>query len=465
MSQTNPVKIPGTVITTLKVSDIEVGERFRKDYGELRDLMHSIRTQGLINPITVVEQSGIYHLAAGGRRLRAIQEIGMEEVQVRIYSDGFDELDLRILELAENIHRKDMTWMEQNNLQREIHRLQQEKYGISTPGGTKSLPEEERRKIIEAGERLAQGWRMEDTANMLGVSRTRVQESITMADKFDKYKNILGDPNQYKNESDARKAIKVVEESIVRAELAKRAAKKAGTSPLQRLSERYNVGDALDGLEQIPPESIAFMEIDPPYGIDLDLQKLNNPCENYTEIDQDYYVSFNLRILKAAYSALMPDSYCVYWFGIDPWIEILYKLAQSVGFTGSRIPMIWVKPAGQSLQPDRRLASAYEAALIFIKGKPVLAKPGRINVFSYTPVPANKKVHPTQKPIELYQDIYQTFSFENANCCSPFLGSGASIIAADLSKRTSFGWDLSQENKDAFLKLVNDTYLLGDMNE
>lgn len=444
MPKDRTITIPGCELAEIPLKDITEGERFREDYGDLTDLCHSIKTQGLINPIAVtIGPSSNYVLVAGGRRLRACQEIGMETIPVRIFTQALSELDLRILELAENIQRKDMTWQESNTLQREIHRLQQEKHGKATPGSGPIT-----------------GWRIEDTATMLGVSKSQASESIRLAEKLEKFAPVLGDASQYKTENDARKAVKAVEEAMIRAELAKRAEKKANSDSFTRLlSQSYQVGDCLEGLKTYPDQSFDFAEVDPPYSIDLNEKKRDNSCENYEEVKDFDFLIFNRSILEQLYRVLKPNTFCLYWFGIDPWYKPLLDLTREVGFEGSAIPLIWTKPNGQSLSPNTSLANCYETALILKKGSPVLAKPGHSNVFSYQPVAAQKKWHPTQKPLELYTEIYETFSFEGSKCVTPFAGSGASILAAHMVKRFSVGWDLSKEFKGGYLQAVSELFL------
>ena len=439
------VKIPGCKLSTIAISDIHEGERFREDYGDLTDLCHSIKTHGLINPIAVAPSSGPtkYILVAGGRRLRACQQLEMASVPVRIFTGDVSELDLRILELAENIQRKDMTWQESNRLQREIHKLQQEKFGVPTPGNISS-----------------DGWRMEDTAAMLGVSRAKVGDAIKLTEQLEAYASVLGDPGKFKTENDARKAVKRVEEAMMRVELAKRAEKRASSNSFaQKIIESYQIGDCLDAMSQMPDEMYDFCEVDPPYGIDLDVVKRNNDCEGYNEISQDEYLVETKKILSLCYAKLKQNTYCLYWFGIDPWLEYIYKIAREVGFKGSRIPLIWTKPNGQSLNPNQNLATCYETAFVFRKGQPMLAKPGRSNIFSFSPEIAENKYHPTQKPLDLYQEIYQTFSFENAKCLVPFAGSGASLLAAYTTKRQAIGFDLTTEYKGGFIQSVNSLFL------
>lgn len=447
MAKTKAIKIPGCQLGTLSSELINVGARFRSDYGDLSELTASIKMHGLINPVTVTpEKEGKgYLLVAGGRRLAACVALEMEEIPVRIFPEPLSELDLRLLELAENLQRKDMTWQEANSLQREIHRLQLARHGKPVPGqeGT--------------------GWTLEDTANMLGVSRSQAVDSIALVDKLEKYKDVIGDSSRFKTENDARKAIKTVEEALVRSELARRAAKRANSdSALSMLSQWYNLADCIEAMKALPDESFNYAEVDPPYGINLGDVKRENDCDGYSEISEKDFVIFNKAVLEQVFRLLKPDSFCIYWFGPDPWFDILWHTCMSVGFTGRRIPLIWVKPNGQTMNPNSTLGSSYETAFVLKKGQPVLAKPGRINSFLYAPVAPQKKHHPTQKPLELYQELHQTFSFEGAKILVPFAGSGASLLAAHLTGRSAIGWDLNEKFKGGYIQLVQDTILATD---
>lgn len=444
MAKNRTVNIPGCTLATIERSLIHEGERFRADYGDLSELTASIKMHGLINPITVTPQKDGdgYLLVAGGRRLAALDALEETTIPVRIFPEPLSELDLRLLELAENLQRKEMTWQEANSLQREIHRLQLERHGKPVPGqeGT--------------------GWTLEDTAQMLGVSRSQAAESIKLVDRLERYKEVLGDASRFKTENEARKAIKVVEESMVRAELAKRAAQRANSnSALELLSSFYNIGDCIEAMKALPDESFNFAEVDPPYAINLGDIKRDNECEGYSEIADNDFILFNKAVLEQVFRLLKPDSFCVYWFGPDPWFDILFHLTQQVGLTGRRIPLIWVKPNGQSLNPNSTLASSYETAFVLKKGTPILAKPGRLNSFHFTPVPPQKKHHPTQKPLELYRELHETFSFEGAKILVPFAGSGASLLGAHLCGRSAIGWDLNEQFKGGYLQMVQETLL------
>lgn len=92
----------------VKISDIRVVDRIRQDNGDLSDLTESIKTHGLINPITIMEADDGYILIAGFRRLCAAKSIGWETIEATIKSPMDAEEQLRI-EIEENETRKAFT--------------------------------------------------------------------------------------------------------------------------------------------------------------------------------------------------------------------------------------------------------------------------------------------------------------------------------------------------------------------
>lgn len=86
----------------IRLDDVVVGQRFRKDFGDLEGLAESIADIGLLQPIGV---DGSNRLVFGERRLRACRMLGWETIPARMV-----DLDLLIKgEYAENELRKDFT--------------------------------------------------------------------------------------------------------------------------------------------------------------------------------------------------------------------------------------------------------------------------------------------------------------------------------------------------------------------
>ena len=71
------------------IKEIKIKKRVRKDLGSLEDLKDSLRTYGLLNPITLNRK---YELIAGERRLTAAKELGWTNIQANIV-DNLSEIE------------------------------------------------------------------------------------------------------------------------------------------------------------------------------------------------------------------------------------------------------------------------------------------------------------------------------------------------------------------------------------
>lgn len=80
------------------------------DEGRLQELANSIQTQGLLQPIIVIEDIDGYMLVAGERRLRASKMIGLETI--KSYIVDIDKSKYREVALIENIQREDLNIIE-----------------------------------------------------------------------------------------------------------------------------------------------------------------------------------------------------------------------------------------------------------------------------------------------------------------------------------------------------------------
>ena len=91
------------MLQTLKIANIKIGQRHRKDMGDLKSLAESIRQEGLLQPIGVTE--GL-ELVFGERRLRAHKDVlKTKTILARIV----DVTSIIAGEYAENEIRKDFT--------------------------------------------------------------------------------------------------------------------------------------------------------------------------------------------------------------------------------------------------------------------------------------------------------------------------------------------------------------------
>ena len=417
-------------------------ERFRTDYGDLDDLVTSIKIYGVIQPLAVANIEGPnkepFKLLAGGRRYQAVLLAQVEEIPVRIYDEELSELQLRSIELEENVRRKDLTFIEDCNLKREIHNLQVAIHGqkVSTSPN-------------------ASGHSLRDTAELIGKSHASVVGDIKLANAMTNFPDMPWD--KCKNKAEATKMFAKLEEKIIRTDLAEKATKLLGKGP-KKLIDSYIVGDFFEKVTKIPDKSIDLVEIDPPYAIDLPKAKKSEGDygvtygESYNEIAVEDYIRFMTNTLEQAYRIMNDNSWLIVWFAPEPWFDLMYHMIINAGFKTRRLCGIWTKPGGQTKQPSLYFGNNYEMFYYARKGdaKINLDKQGRGNEFEFSPVNPKDKIHPTERPLDLMEEILSCFAWEGARVVVPFAGSGKTLKAAYNLKMQAIGYDLAKDYKELF---------------
>lgn len=418
-----------TIKQRMRLNEISLGERFRKDYKDIPALADNIREHGLLQPL-VVSAEGV--LLAGGRRHAACSSLGLPDVPVVVIHTA-GELDEREIELIENVFREDMEWHEKAALEARIFALKKEK---------------------------DPSWGQRDNAELLGQSLGLSNRRLQLAGYLEKFPQLA----KCETENEAVKMIRGLSEAVVVHQLAQ----EAKINPAYRwASDHYHVGDAIAGMSTMQAGVMDFAEVDPPYGVDL-LQhksKLQLGADDpsiapYQEVAAGEYPSFILAAATQVHRVLRENSYAVWWHG-SVWGYQVKDILEKVGFRVHGVPAIWHKVSynGQSNMPDRMLSAAFEPFWVCEKGTARLHKPGRNNVFSYQPPTASERFHPAERPIDLIIDILDTFTHPGALVVSPFLGSGNTLRAAYRMHRVAFGWDLSGEYKERFLVKVQEEHV------
>jgi len=98
-------------LIVLNPADIIVGDRLRAlDRESVERLKESISRIGLKTPISVRSSSQGWTLVAGRHRLAACIELGTNQIQVVVETSS--ELEARLWEIAENLHRAELTALE-----------------------------------------------------------------------------------------------------------------------------------------------------------------------------------------------------------------------------------------------------------------------------------------------------------------------------------------------------------------
>jgi ParB family chromosome partitioning protein len=130
----------------------------RKDRGDLRGLIDSVREKGVLEPLLVchLPESGKHMIIAGERRYYAARAAGLREVPcIEKDAEGIETLELALIE---NLQRKDLT------------------------------PFEEADGVHALGSRL--GLNHEDIARRIGKSRSTITELFTLRSIPDEIKGL-----------------------------------------------------------------------------------------------------------------------------------------------------------------------------------------------------------------------------------------------------------------------------------
>lgn len=434
-----------TYIEDFPLGAIDVGKRFREDYGDLKSLQESYSLAGMMNPITVrkhpdPESEYIAELVAGGRRYYAAIMAEVKTVPVFLY-DNLTEEELRIFEKIENAQRRAMTWVEEVRLDAEIHTLQMSRHEAA---GNNVTPEDGQ-------------WNQAKTAEFLGKAPSTMTEHLKLARALDENPEIA----QCTNISQARNYLKNMERSEKAKKIQefreKRGVTEKDSSMMELFSNSYIVNDATVGIRMLKDCCADLVEIDPPYGVDYDkYHNAKSNTGNYVDVAVEEYDEFITDILRESYRIMKPNAWILLWFDVAR-SETRYNNLIDAGFKVSKIPLIWNKVIGGSLSnPKYSLAKTYEACYYARKGVPEIQKQGQIDVFSFPSLRDQYRIHPTERPLELMKAIFKTFAPIGANIVSPFLGSGVSIYAAYQCMMGCMGWDLSEENRAKFLVKCSD---------
>lgn len=210
-------------------------------------------------------------------------------------------------------------------------------------------------------------------------------------------------------------------------------------------------GDSLELMKDIPDESIDLVVTDCPYHI------VEGGCTNdavkigrYTESNNNKEMTKKGKLfehndiefaewLPDIYRVLKPNSHC--YIMINPRnIKELQQEAEKAGFTFQNM-IVWDKG---NCTPNRYYLNSYELILMLRKGKAKnINNMGTKNILR-VPNITRKKLHPTEKPVELIEILISNSSQRNDVVLDPFMGSGSTGVAAINTNRNFIGIELDE---------------------
>jgi ParB family chromosome partitioning protein len=114
----------------IDLSDIRAGirpedpryQRKQDELERLKELAHTIKASGVINPVVVYKLGEVYRVVAGERRCLASILAGKQEIEARVFNEKPKGFDLKLIQWIENTAREDLTLDERLGNVREIIR-------------------------------------------------------------------------------------------------------------------------------------------------------------------------------------------------------------------------------------------------------------------------------------------------------------------------------------------------------
>lgn len=418
--------------------------RTRQTFRNIDELAESIASCGLICPLCVRDiGNGKYLLLAGERRLRALRKLSsyQDEVPVHIFDRDVDEFEIIQIEAEENLQREDMTPAEEVAIKKRLYDAYVAKFGEKGPGASQ------------------EGVSVRSMAAMLGESHGKLAGDLKLARAME----IFPELQECETKSDAHSRLKRLSEEVLLREHARRVEERIAATPEDEakklLADSFVVEDFFTYARRLRDAGARFdlVEIDPPYAIGLKEKKNKlldrGHLDGYNEIDPENYVTFLRHTLQSCFEVMADNSWVIVWFSTRYWFpETMREIEQL--FTITSIPGIWTKPAALANSPEVQMAAAYEQFFYARKGSPKLAKPGRLNVFPYRSLNDSEKIHPTERPIEMIQDVMSSFANPGATVLVPYAGSGNSLLAANNLGMSGVGCDLTAKYKEGYVARV-----------
>jgi ParB family transcriptional regulator, chromosome partitioning protein len=315
----------------VRVADIVVEERQRKDLGDLSGLADSIEDLEQLQPIVVTRPTAIApkpKLVIGGRRLHAHIARGLEFVDC-LFTDEVDPIKLMEMEFHENEHRLGYTWQEQCDAIRDYHAARLVRHGKWTQKQT------------------AEGLKVSTAlvCKYLGISGldakgyTELKEKNDLSTAWAKAKRI----NAHLADADDEIVSDLVDVHIL------------GRTITERPKTPIIAADFCEWAKTYDGSKFNFLHCDFPYGINTDKRQQGNAIavhDGYDDSEENYW-----RLLGVLCDNLgricEPSAHIMFWFSMHYYDKTLKFFAENSDFIIDEFPLVWMKSDGAGILPDR----------------------------------------------------------------------------------------------------------------
>jgi len=441
---------------TRQRSDVELDDQF----------LASIRERGIMSPLLVTDE---HVLVAGGRRLAAARKLVLASVPVRYVKPGLSAEDIELIELEENIRRKDLSWQDEVRAVERLHTMwckrdtgwnqakSHEVLGHQMPvylRVARALEDPRECEKIAHAVGIRAAWnicarideRTHDAVldeisgafSDIGERYTKDELGALPADRAETTSGGEGQSSPLDGEGE-RSSVVVGEPTSEDG-----AGPSVPASPSLRGRsgrERYTplddvlVGDFCEWSATYDGPKFNFLHCDFPYGKRV-FAGAQGGARSEEEFKYDDEPSTYWGLCKALCSALdrllSPTSHMMFWLSADismlhETIEFFRLHAPSLLF--AKRALIWHKSDNAGIVTDVRRAPrwTYETALFASRGDRVIVKP----VAASYAAPTARAAHPSTKPEPMLRHFFSMFVDDTTRMLDPSCGSGSALRAAE----------------------------------
>lgn len=408
-------------VELIKISEIDISDRARGEFGDTSELEASIKKYGLIHPIRIDTDK---RLVVGGRRLEAVKRMGAITIPA-IYIENLSPLELKEIELSENLDRKSLTWMEEVTLKRSINDMKKE----ADPS-----------------------WKIEDTAKLTGKSESATSNDLFLARMLEGHPELA----EEKTKVDATRRAKRIAEKAKRELLS---SIEVSESKFKDTRVSLWAGDCVKGIRAIEDESVDLILTDFPFGVNFGRDEgfVSRVDETY-EDEKSTLLDYLLPKLASEFArVLRPGAHFYIFFPNTYYKEFQEELGKHLNLRS--IPLIWHKTnVTHSRNPYTLYSPNYEPIFYGYKavkeGVPCrkLASSGQ-SVLSYPN--AKGKIHPAEKPLELLTYLIEQSTVKNETVLDVFSGSGATMEACLRTSRKGISMEKSTHWYEAGVERIS----------
>lgn len=200
--------------------------------------------------------------------------------------------------------------------------------------------------------------------------------------------------------------------------------------------------DCMEYMKTVPDKYFDLAIVDPPYGIDAANYKRGNTKHgNAAAFSKNY----GLR----EWDKCIPNSDYFDELGRISKHQIVWGANHIGGFNGSSCWIVWDKLTGENGYADCELAyTSFDTAVRKFSFRWQGMLQGNM-------AEKEERIHPTQKPVQLYKWLLKNYAKEGDKILDTHLGSGSIAIACHDYKFDLVGCELDKDYYEAALKRFN----------